>query len=91
MRETVLLPLAERLAATRAEVVVCDPYVPDVNLHDLPFSMVPWSAAELAAADIVVVMVEHPVFDPDTIVANAQLVFDARNLLRGRQFNGLTL
>jgi len=90
-RESPTLPLAERLSASRAEVVVCDPYVPDVNLHDLPFRMVPWNDAELAAADIVVVMVEHPMFDPDTIAARASLVFDARNLLRGRRFTGATL
>ena len=90
-RESPTLPLAERLAAARASVVVCDPHVPDVNLHDLPFTMVPWESAELASADIVVVMVEHPIFDPGTIAQHASLVFDARNLLRGLHFRGSTL
>ena len=90
-RESPTLPLAALLTAARAEVVVCDPYVPEVNLLDVPFGIVPWSADELAAADIVVVMVEHPVFQPEMIAATASLVFDARNLLRGLQFPGATL
>ena len=90
-RESPTLPLAERLAAARADVVVCDPHVPDVNLLDLPFPTVEWSVAELAAADIVVVMVEHPTFEPRVIAEAAQLVFDARNHLRGVPFHGATL
>jgi nucleotide sugar dehydrogenase len=90
-RESPSLPLAELLRAARADVVMCDPYVPEVNLEALPYGVVPWSHEELAAADIVVVMVEHPVFDAATIAEHAPLVFDARNHLRGHQFRGATL
>ncbi|MDO8392283.1 MAG: nucleotide sugar dehydrogenase [Actinomycetota bacterium] len=90
-RESPTLPLAELLASARADVVVCDPYVPEVNLHDLPFGMVPWGVEQLAAADIVVVMVEHPVFEPEMIATHASLVFDTRNLLRNVTFPGATL
>jgi len=90
-RESPTLPLAQLLAAARAEVVVCDPYVPEVNLHGLSFGIVPWSPEELAKADIVVLMVEHPAFEPQVIAANARLVFDTRNLLRGVPFPGATL
>ena len=85
------MPLAEALAAAHAEVVVCDPYVAEVSLGSLPYERVPFNADELAAADIVVVMVDHPSFDPELIATAAPLVFDAKGLLRGREFHGEVL
>lgn len=85
------MPLAEALAGAHAEVVVCDPYVAEVSLGSLPYERVPFTAEELAAADIVVVMVDHPSFDPELIATAAPLVFDAKGLLRGREFRGEVL
>jgi len=90
-RESPTMPLAEALAAAHAEVVVCDPYVAEVSLGSLPYERVPFNAEELAAADIVVVMVDHPSFDPELIASAALLVFDAKGLLRGREFRGEVL
>ncbi|MEI7548240.1 MAG: nucleotide sugar dehydrogenase [Actinomycetota bacterium] len=90
-RESPTLPLAARLAQAKANVVVCDPYVAVVNLAELPYEVVPFTVAELGAADIVVVMVDHPAFDPAVVGASSQLVFDAKNVLRGHQFRGATL
>jgi len=36
----------------------------------------------------VVVLVDHPEFDPDLIARHAPLVFDAKGLLRHRAFRG---
>lgn len=90
-RESPTLPLAALLTAARAEVVVCDPHVPDVNLLGLPFRTVDWSVDALRAADLVVVMVEHPAFDPQVIAREAPLVFDTRNHLHGQSFRGAKL
>lgn len=90
-RESPTLPLAARLAAAKSEVVICDPHVAPVNLSDLPYEVVPFTVAELGQADIVVVMVDHPVFDPWMIAHSSPLIFDAKNHLRGHQFPGETL
>ena len=88
-RESPSVAVADRLAALGAELKACDPHIPDVNVVDLRgLPLVPFSPAELEAADLVVVLVDHPEFDPDVIAAHAPLVFDTKAVLRGRDFRG---
>jgi nucleotide sugar dehydrogenase len=87
-RESPSVHVAERLATSGADVRFCDPYIPDVNTLDLRFPLVPFDATELDDADVVVVLVDHPEFDPDTIARHGRLVFDTKNLLRGHEFHG---
>ena len=90
-RESPSVHVADRLAASGAEVQICDPYIADVNAQHVTYPMVPFDADELAFADLVVVLVDHPEFDPAVIAASSQLVFDTKNLLRGLEFTGETL
>ncbi|TPW13685.1 MAG: UDP-glucose/GDP-mannose dehydrogenase [Acidimicrobiaceae bacterium] len=90
-RESPSVQVAEQLAASGGEIVFCDPYIADVNTHHLRFPLVPFSTDELAAADVVVVLVDHPEFDPATIARHGRLVFDTKNHLRGQQFVGEVL
>jgi UDP-N-acetyl-D-mannosaminuronate dehydrogenase len=80
--------VAARLEASGADVRFCDPYIPEVNALHRAESLVPFSPDELAAADVVVVLVDHPEFDPAVIAEHSRLVFDAKNLLRGLEFRG---
>lgn len=90
-RESPSVQVAEQLAASGAEIVFCDPYIADVNTHALRFPLVAFTADELASADLVVLLVDHPEFDPATIARHGRLVFDTKNLLRGQQFVGEVL
>jgi nucleotide sugar dehydrogenase len=90
-RESPTIPLAVRLAAAHAQVVICDPHVAPLNVAHLPYEMVPFTPDELAAADIVVVVVDHPAFDAGLVAANASLVLDAKHHLAGHEFRGETL
>jgi UDP-N-acetyl-D-mannosaminuronic acid dehydrogenase/UDP-N-acetyl-D-glucosamine dehydrogenase len=88
-RESPSIAVADRLAALGADLRACDPHLADVNvadLHGLP--LVPFSTDELEAAELVVVLVDHPEFDADVIAAHAPLVFDTKAILRGRDFRG---
>ncbi len=87
-RESPSVAVAERLAALGADLEACDPHVPEANLAGLGLSLVPYGPDALAAADLVVVLVDHPAFDPDDICRTASLVFDAKGMLRGREFPG---
>jgi nucleotide sugar dehydrogenase len=87
-RESPSVHVAERLAASGAEVRFCDPYIPAVNTHGLRFPLVPFDQAELLESDLVVVLVDHPEFDTETIARHAPLVFDTKNVMRGREFTG---
>ena len=42
----------------------------------------------LAAADLVVVLVDHAEFKPATIAQYAPLVFDTKGIMRGQEFAG---
>jgi UDP-N-acetyl-D-glucosamine dehydrogenase len=90
-RESPSVHVATRLAASGAEVQFCDPYIADVNAQHVDYPMVPFAVDELAAADLVVVLVDHPEFDPALIAEHSALVFDAKNLLRGHEFSGEVL
>jgi nucleotide sugar dehydrogenase len=87
-RESPSVHVARRLAGSGADVSFCDPYIPDVNAQGLEFALVPFDASQLAAADLVVVLVDHPEFDPATITTHATLVFDTKNHLAGHEFHG---
>jgi nucleotide sugar dehydrogenase len=87
-RESPSVMVAERLAASGAEIRFCDPYIPDVNAIDVRHPLVPFSVTELEASDVVVVLVDHPEFDPAMIAAHASLVFDTKNIMRGTSFTG---
>jgi len=90
-RESPSVHVADRLATSGAEVAFCDPYIPDVNAQQLRFPLVAFDATQLAAVDLVVVLVDHKEFDASTIASTAVRVFDAKNLLRGHQFTGEVL
>jgi UDP-N-acetyl-D-mannosaminuronic acid dehydrogenase/UDP-N-acetyl-D-glucosamine dehydrogenase len=87
-RESPSLVVAKRLADLGADLRLCDPHLPAMARSRLNAPIVDFSPAELEAADLVVVLVDHPDFDPETIAGSSRLVFDAKGILRGREFNG---
>jgi UDP-N-acetyl-D-glucosamine dehydrogenase len=87
-RESPTVPLAERLSVAMGDVRICDPNIAAVNTAQLQWPLVKFSAEELAAADVVVVMVDHPQFDADLIVNSAQLIFDTKHFIKQPFTNG---
>ena len=90
-RESPSIAVAERLAALGAELTACDPHIPDVNALGLQVPLVPFSPEQLRESDLVILLVDHPEFEADVLCANAPLVFDAKGVLRGREFAGEVL
>ncbi|HEX5616193.1 MAG TPA: nucleotide sugar dehydrogenase [Acidimicrobiia bacterium] len=90
-RESPSLVVAERLAGLGAQVVGVDPHIPPALTDRVGMPLVDATPAELAGADLVVVLVDHPEFDWDAVCAHARLVFDAKGVLRSREFSGETL
>ena len=90
-RESPSVAVASRLAASGAEVRFCDPYIPEVNTQHLEYPLVNFTVEELSASDLVIVLVDHPEFDPRVIAEHSPLVFDTKNLLRGHEYRGEVL
>ncbi len=81
-RESPSLPIAAKLVALGAEVRAADPYV---DARDIPPEVIAVDATsdEVEAADVVVVLVDHDVFDLDALVAGASFVFDTMRCVDG--------
>jgi UDP-N-acetyl-D-mannosaminuronate dehydrogenase len=90
-RESPSIHVADRLAAAGAKIRFCDPYIADVNARGLQYPLVEFTEHGLASADLVVVLVDHPEFEPTTIVEQARLVFDAKNALHDLPIVGESL
>jgi nucleotide sugar dehydrogenase len=90
-RESPSIAVAERLATLGADLRACDPHIPMVLRPGLEMDLVDFTPENLAAADLVVLLVDHPEFDPDEICRHASVVFDAKGTLRGHSFDGETL
>jgi len=81
-RESPAATVAERLVALEADVRVADPHVRDHEL-DRKVTRVEATEAEIAAADMVVVLTDHDAFDFDLVARVARTVFDTRNRVHG--------
>mgnify|MGYP003626153854 CR=1 FL=1 len=90
-RESPSVEVAGRLRGGGATVEFCDPHVPQASVEHLEYPLVPFTADPLAAADVVVVLVDHAEFDPAVIAEHSTLVFDTKNLMRGTDFAGEVL
>src|SRR5262245_3770114 len=79
MRESPALEVLEKLREKGAEVSYADPHVPSVTLHGTVLKSVELTDQELAAADCVLILTDHPEFDYRRVVEMAPLVVDTRN------------
>lgn len=75
--------VAELLINLGAEVRGADPNIPDGDDTELNVLRVDASAEEVAAADAVVLLMDHTRFDLQVIEKNAPYILDCRNRLSG--------
>ncbi len=75
----------ELLARKQVEFAYYDPYVPVLKRsrrYDFQLESRPLTAAELRAADAVVIVTDRSTFDYELIVRENRLVVDTRNATR---------
>jgi UDP-N-acetyl-D-glucosamine dehydrogenase len=87
-RESPSMVVAERLLALGANVRAHDAHIPESVDIGLPVTRVECSTEELEAADLVIVLVDHPDLPFDEICRHAKLVLDTKGCLRGREYTG---
>jgi len=87
-RESPSMVVAERLHALGAEVCGHDAHIPESIDLGLPVPRVECTPEELAGADLVILLVDHPDLPYDDICEHARLVLDTKGCLRDRSFRG---
>jgi UDP-N-acetyl-D-glucosamine dehydrogenase len=90
-RESPAVAIAERFGALGADVRAHDSHVPEGIELGPAIPRVALSNAELAAADLVVLLTDHPELPYDDIATHAALVLDTRGRMRELDFRGETL
>ena len=90
-RESPSIAVVDRLLHMGADVRACEPYLPKTGGPSLPAPVVDCTNDEVAAADLVVLLVDHPDFPLDDIAEHARLLLDTKGVMRPRPFSGETL
>jgi UDP-N-acetyl-D-glucosamine dehydrogenase len=72
-------------------VSYADPFTPQVVAGGAKLSAVEPTAEAIAAADCVLILTNHSAFDGAMIAANAKLVVDTRNALKGHRTGGASI
>ncbi|MBF0511857.1 MAG: nucleotide sugar dehydrogenase, partial [Candidatus Omnitrophica bacterium] len=83
LRKSPSLRLIE-LLQKKTRVDYYDPFIPFLNLHGLDMKSIVLSPAKLKTYDAVVVAVDHSAVNYDLIHKSARLVFDIRNVYKGK-------
>ena len=83
IRESPALEVLSMLRERGADVAYADPHVPSVEIEGVVLKAVEPSPREVAAADCVVILTDHPDFDYRQIVETAPLVVDTRGATWG--------
>ena len=87
-RESPSAKIANQLSELGATVSICDPHIDPARSGAYASSLVPFSPETMSDADVVVLLVGHPEFDPELIASHGRLILDTRNILRGVDFKG---
>jgi len=82
-RESPAARVVTLLADMGAQVRAADPFVVESHGLDPRMTRVELSPEEVSAADAVVVLTDHDMFDLDMVAANARLVLDTRHRMSG--------
>ena len=77
-RESPVQPIARKLLARGADLVYHDPYVPEWAVDGRPVRRADDLDAELARADLAILLQRHSAYDPGRIARGTALLLDTR-------------
>lgn len=87
LRESPALKVIEHLEKQGAIVQYNDPYIPKFKYKGKEYKSIELTEENLKSADIVIITTMHSVYDYQTIVDNAQIVFDTKNATKNVKNN----
>jgi len=84
LRKSPSLVLIDQLQQAKAVVDYHDPIVPYLSVENINMNSVPLTKQNIAKYDCVIVAVDHTKVDYDLIAKHAKLVFDIKNIYKGK-------
>ena len=84
-RESPVRQIGCKLRSRGAELAYHDPHVPQWSLNGEPVRLAADLHAEVAAADLVILLQDHAAYDLDRISRSARLILDTRGRIAGAQ------
>lgn len=81
-RESPALLVADHLISLGAKITAVDPHV-DRDRIDSRIRLAELTTAEIRAADAVIVLTDHDIFDWDLVLEESRFIFDTRHRLMG--------
>lgn len=89
-RESPFFAVAAGLQGRGARVEYCDPHVPELRLEDgTPLRAVPFTAEQVATADLVLIITAHAAFDYRLLQDVPGKVLDTRNAMKDPRVRGI--
>jgi UDP-N-acetyl-D-glucosamine dehydrogenase len=83
VRESPSIDVMTLLLKKGADIRFADPFVSSIKVADRKLTAVELTPAEVAAADVVLMLTDHTGFDRKMIAENAALIVDTRNGFKG--------
>ena len=84
LRKSPALDIFEILKKARAEVSYHDPLIPYLKFAELNFKSLPLTKTNIEKFDCVVIATDHSSLDYKLILENAKMIFDTRNIYKGK-------
>ncbi len=82
-RESPAQAIGLKLRSRGADLAYHDPYVPEWSLHSEPVRRADDLGAEIARADLVILLQDHSSYDLDQVARTARLLLDTRGRIAG--------
>ena len=82
MRESPALKVIEHLEKNGANVMICDPYIPEFKYKGKEYNGVELTETNLKEADLVLITTMHSCYDYNFIHMNATRLFDTKNVTK---------
>ncbi|HRK62392.1 MAG TPA: nucleotide sugar dehydrogenase [Candidatus Omnitrophota bacterium] len=82
VRESPALEIIEQLEHLGAVVSYSDPHVPSLTIGAKKYKSIAFKSVQIRAADLVLIATDHELFDYASVVKQARLIFDTRNVLK---------
>lgn len=81
-RETPVLPILEKLQATGTELLICDPFIDEIQVNGQNHHLYKDEKVIVGEVDLVIVTTDHSSFNYEYIANHSKVIFDTRNVFK---------